>query len=75
MPTWVNRAKSSQAMFLEVGGVLPQKDGLSISGGIIHDYQDVFVATGKLSELPYQVHTHTLKGDPDDGQVDERCQG
>lgn len=58
-----------------LGKDLAQGDGLRIPRGIVHSHQYVLVATGRLWEWPYKVHTQLLEWDPSDGQGKERCLG
>lgn len=41
-----------------LGVVFSQGADLRMSGGVIHNCHDVFMATGRLQEWPYQVYTH-----------------
>ncbi len=55
-----------------LGGGLSKGHCFRVSGGIVNDDQDVFVAPGGLRQWP---HPDTLEGNLDDGQRNQRAEG
>lgn len=51
---------------------LSECQGLRVSGSIINDDKDVFMAPGKLQHRPYKVHLYVLEWHIDDGRGNQQ---